>query len=45
LSDDTVKAILLTQAFADFLGDPAVPSTLSAFVLSNDAYARAWVDW
>ena len=44
LLDDTVKAILLTQAFADVLGDPAVPFTLSSFVLSSDAYA-AWVEW
>jgi hypothetical protein len=44
LLDDTVKAILLTEAFADVLGDPAVPFTRSSsFVLSSDAYA-AWVD-
>ena len=41
LLDDTVKAILLTQVFADVLGDPAVPFTLSSsFVLSSDAYGR-----
>jgi hypothetical protein len=47
LLDDTVKAILLTQAFVDVLGDPAAPFTLSSFVLSSDAYAAfdAWVDW
>jgi hypothetical protein len=30
LLDDTVKAILLTQAFADALSDPVVPFTLSS---------------
>ena len=37
LLDDTGKAILLTRMFADVLGDPAVPFTLSSFVLSSDA--------
>ena len=44
LLDDTVKAILLTQAFADVFGDSAVPFALSSFVLSSDAYA-ARVYW
>ena len=44
LLDDTVKAILLTQAFADVLGDPAMPFTLNSFVLSSDTYVT-WVDW
>ena len=42
--DDTAKAIMLTQAFADVLGDPAMPFTLDSFVLSSEAYA-AWIDW
>jgi hypothetical protein len=44
LLDDTVKAILLTQAFTDVLGDPAMPFTLNSFVLSSEVYA-AWIDW